>query len=212
MTRLWAIHYLCTSTEKSISILSNVYLYYRYVYCVSLFRVSLTAEFLKTYPSKGEFNTTLLDNAEVFGGLKCDLKRHLMRLADTSNGLVFVPVEAEFMTKTAFTSTYGNAAPSPKHFTLKQKPKSAILRAEALMKGRVATQTTIFLECSNAFSLFTESDSKFFVVASLPLAKSKPDGDNSLPMRFRDRFKPIDSIISKRILLVFHVSFTVGLW
>ncbi|GAU93416.1 hypothetical protein RvY_05363 [Ramazzottius varieornatus] len=128
--------------------------------------VSLTAEFLKFYPLKGEFNTALLDNAEVFEGLKADLKRHLMKLGENSNGLLFVPDEAEFMTKTAFTATYGNIAPPPKHLTLKQKPKSAILRAEALTR------------------------------ASLPLAKSKTEVDSTLPMRYRDRFKPIDSIIT----------------
>ncbi|OQV24267.1 putative Negative elongation factor A [Hypsibius exemplaris] len=97
--------------------------------------VSLTAEFLKTFPAKGEFNLNVLENSAVFNEMRNDIKKHLKKLADKNSELHFVPYEAELMNRKAFVATFGNIAPPQKHFTLKQKPKSATLRAEALAKA-----------------------------------------------------------------------------
>ena len=98
--------------------------------------VSLTAEFLRKFPSKGEFNLAILQNSGIFTEMRNDVKKHLKKLHEKSADLQFVPYEAELLNRKAFMATFGNIAPPEKHFTLKQKPKSATLRAEALAKGK----------------------------------------------------------------------------
>lgn len=116
--------------------------------------VSLTAEFLKYFPSKGEFNLNIIENSGMFHGMRNDIKKHLKRLADRSSDLQFVPYEAEFMNKKAFTATFGNVPPPVKHFTLKQKPKSATLRADALAKGMTPYSSAYFRWSNLGFSDF----------------------------------------------------------
>ena len=45
-----------------------------------------------------------------------------------------LPLECQFLNKTALTATAGVQPQAVKHFALKRKPKSAILRAELLQK------------------------------------------------------------------------------
>ncbi|XP_055328011.1 negative elongation factor A-like isoform X2 [Paramacrobiotus metropolitanus] len=74
-------------------------------------------------------------NSPMFNGMRSDMMKHLKRLSERTRELQFVPYEAEFMNKKALTATYGNAPAPVKHFTLKQKPKSATLRADALLRA-----------------------------------------------------------------------------
>ncbi|KAF5303498.1 hypothetical protein FQA39_LY09961 [Lamprigera yunnana] len=96
--------------------------------------VAMLGEALKTYPSVGSLNTEIADLDEVrpiFTDLINDLKKLVKKQADH----VMLPMECHYLNKGALVSVVGQQPAPIKHFTLKKKPKSALLRAELLQKS-----------------------------------------------------------------------------
>ncbi|KAB0794711.1 hypothetical protein PPYR_11550 [Photinus pyralis] len=96
--------------------------------------VAMLGEALKTYPSVGSLNTEIADLDEVrpiFTDLITDLRKLVKKQADH----VMLPMECHYLNKGALTSVVGQQPAPIKHFTLKKKPKSALLRAELLQKS-----------------------------------------------------------------------------
>lgn len=62
-----------------------------------------------------------------------------------------LPLECQYLNKSALTTLVGPLTPPVKHFQLKRKPKSATLRAELLQKCRPFYQLTS-IHCP--FSIF----------------------------------------------------------
>ncbi|XP_054712532.1 negative elongation factor A-like [Uloborus diversus] len=93
--------------------------------------VSMLAELLKSYPSTGLLNFQIEENASVFTDVVNDLKKIVRKHSDQ----VMLPLECLYLNRTALTSVVGQLPQPIKHFALKQKPKSATLRAELLQKS-----------------------------------------------------------------------------
>lgn len=96
--------------------------------------VAMLGEAIKTYPASGALNTEISDLDEVrpiFTDLVNDLRKHVRKQADH----VMLPMECHYLNKPALVSVVGQQPAPMKHFTLKKKPKSALLRAELLQKS-----------------------------------------------------------------------------
>ncbi|XP_015910355.1 negative elongation factor A isoform X2 [Parasteatoda tepidariorum] len=93
--------------------------------------VSMLAELLKSYPSTGLLNFQIEENASVFTDVVNDLKKLVRKHSDQ----VMLPLECLYLNRTALASVVGQLPQPVKHFALKQKPKSATLRAELLQKS-----------------------------------------------------------------------------
>ncbi|KAL4231717.1 hypothetical protein ACF0H5_009293 [Mactra antiquata] len=93
--------------------------------------VSMVGEILRTYPATGALNLELEDNNGTFAEVLSDLKKLVKRSVD----LKMLPMECQFLNKTALVATTGQQPQPTKHFALKRKPKSATLRAELLQKS-----------------------------------------------------------------------------
>ncbi|XP_063992753.1 negative elongation factor A-like [Diachasmimorpha longicaudata] len=96
--------------------------------------VSMLAEAMKTFPSTGSLNTDISDLDEhrpIFGELVNDLRKLLKKQHDPA----MLPLECHYLNKTALISVVGQQPAPTKHFTLKRKPKSTVLRAELLQKS-----------------------------------------------------------------------------
>ncbi|GFT31752.1 negative elongation factor A [Nephila pilipes] len=93
--------------------------------------VSMLAELLKSYPSTGLLNFQIEENASVFTDVVNDLKKLVRKHSDQA----MLPMECLYLNRTALSSVVGQLPQPTKHFTLKQKPKSATLRAELLQKS-----------------------------------------------------------------------------
>ncbi|KAF2899133.1 hypothetical protein ILUMI_07042 [Ignelater luminosus] len=96
--------------------------------------VAMLGEALKTYPSQGSLNTEINDLDEVrpiFTDLVADLRKLVKKQAEH----VMLPMECHYLNKAALVSVVGQQPTPIKHFTLKKKPKSALLRAELLQKS-----------------------------------------------------------------------------
>ncbi|XP_025837295.1 negative elongation factor A isoform X2 [Agrilus planipennis] len=94
----------------------------------------MLAEALKTYPSTGALNTEISDLYEVrpiFTDLVNDLRRLVKKQADQ----VMLPMECHYVNKAALVSIVGQQPIPAKHFNLKRKPKSALIRQELLQKS-----------------------------------------------------------------------------
>lgn len=92
--------------------------------------VSMIGEILKTFPSMGTLNLDLEDNG-IFFDMTSDLNKAVKKAA----GVRMLPLECQFLNKTALVAATGQQPQPIKHFALKRKPKSAILRAELLQKS-----------------------------------------------------------------------------
>ncbi|CAG2227415.1 NELFA [Mytilus edulis] len=92
--------------------------------------VSMIGEILKTFPSMGTLNLDLEDNG-IFSEMTSDLNKAVKKAA----GARMLPLECQFLNKTALIAATGQQPQPIKHFALKRKPKSAILRAELLQKS-----------------------------------------------------------------------------
>lgn len=69
-----------------------------------------------------------------------------------------LPLECQYLNKSALTTLAGPLTPPVKHFQLKRKPKSATLRAELLQKCECPSYNSPAL-CSVVFSdVFTLKD------------------------------------------------------
>uniref|UniRef100_A0A182NG80 HDAg domain-containing protein n=1 Tax=Anopheles dirus TaxID=7168 RepID=A0A182NG80_9DIPT len=96
--------------------------------------VSMIAETIKTLPTTGSLNTEISDYEEtrpIFTDMVNELRRLVVKNAD----LGMLPLECQYLNKSALVSVVGQQATPVKHFTLKRKPKSAALRAELLQKS-----------------------------------------------------------------------------
>ncbi|ENN75261.1 negative elongation factor A [Dendroctonus ponderosae] len=96
--------------------------------------VAMIADTLKTYPSSGSLNTEIVDVEEVrqiFSDLISDLKKHVKK----QNEHTILPMECHYLNKNALISVVGHKPEPIKHFTIKKKPKSALLRADLLQKS-----------------------------------------------------------------------------
>ncbi|XP_055925407.1 negative elongation factor A-like [Argiope bruennichi] len=100
--------------------------------------VSMLAELLKSYPSTGLLNFQIEENASVFTDVVNDLKKLVRKHSDQA----MLPMECLYLNRTALTSVVGQLPQPAKHFTLKQKPKSATLRAELLQKSSDAVNNS----------------------------------------------------------------------
>ncbi|XP_053407742.1 negative elongation factor A-like [Mercenaria mercenaria] len=96
--------------------------------------VSMVGEILRTYPATGALNLELEDNNGTFAEVLSDLKKMVKRSVDVK----MLPMECQFLNKTALIATTGQQPLPTKHFALKRKPKSAALRAELLQKSSEA--------------------------------------------------------------------------
>uniref|UniRef100_A0A182K2W4 HDAg domain-containing protein n=1 Tax=Anopheles christyi TaxID=43041 RepID=A0A182K2W4_9DIPT len=96
--------------------------------------VSMIAETIKTLPTTGSLNTEITDYEEtrpIFTDMVNELRRLVVKNAD----LGMLPLECQYLNKSALVSVVGQQTTPVKHFTLKRKPKSAALRAELLQKS-----------------------------------------------------------------------------
>ncbi|XP_022345099.1 negative elongation factor A-like [Crassostrea virginica] len=93
--------------------------------------VSTIAEILQSYPSTGCLNLELDNSNSTFMEILTDLSKVVKKCASVR----MLPMECQFLNKTALVAATGPLPQPVKHFALKRKPKSAILRAELLQKS-----------------------------------------------------------------------------
>ncbi|CAG9819389.1 unnamed protein product [Phaedon cochleariae] len=109
--------------------------------------VAMLADALKTYPSTGSLNTEISEVDEVrpiFSDLVTDLRK-LVRKQNEHNML---PMECHYLNKGALVSVVGNRPEPLKHFTIKKKPKSALLRADLMQKSSDAASNLNKKSCA----------------------------------------------------------------
>ncbi|XP_056633978.1 negative elongation factor A [Diorhabda carinulata] len=109
--------------------------------------VAMLADALKTYPSTGSLNTEISDVDEVrpiFNDLVADLRR----LVRKQNDHTMLPMECHYLNKGALVSVVGHKPEPLKHFTIKKKPKSALLRADLLQKSMDAASNMNKKSCA----------------------------------------------------------------
>ncbi|XP_008473513.1 negative elongation factor A [Diaphorina citri] len=107
--------------------------------------VSMVAELMKTYPATMSLNTEIgeiVENKRIFSDLINDLRKLVKRqgsesssYSSGSNNSQMLPLECQYLNKSALISVVGQQSSVIKHFTLKRKPKSAALRAELVQKS-----------------------------------------------------------------------------
>lgn len=98
--------------------------------------VSMLSESMKTYPPTGSLNTEMNDydhneSRPIFADMVTELKR----LVNKTNDLRMLPLECQYLNKPALTALVGNQPTPLRHFVLKRKPKSTILRTELMQKS-----------------------------------------------------------------------------
>ncbi|XP_070493667.1 negative elongation factor A isoform X2 [Chironomus tepperi] len=93
--------------------------------------VSMLSESMKTYPATGSLNTEISDYEKIFTDMVSELKR----LVNKTNDLRMLPLECQYLNKPALTALVGNQPTQMRHFVLKRKPKSTILRTELMQKS-----------------------------------------------------------------------------
>lgn len=76
-------------------------------------------------------NTRNLFFLEIFTDMVSELKR----LVNKTNDLRMLPLECQYLNKPALTALVGNQPAPMRHFVLKRKPKSTILRTELMQKS-----------------------------------------------------------------------------
>lgn len=98
--------------------------------------VSMLSESMKTLPVSGSLNTEISDydhneSRPIFNDMVIELKR----LVNKTNDLRMLPLECQYLNKPALTALVGNQPAPTRHFVLKRKPKSTILRTELMQKS-----------------------------------------------------------------------------
>lgn len=98
--------------------------------------VSMLSESMKTLPASGSLNTEISDydhndSRPIFNDMVIELKR----LVNKTNDLRMLPLECQYLNKPALTALVGNQPAPTRHFVLKRKPKSTILRTELMQKS-----------------------------------------------------------------------------
>ncbi|XP_078449461.1 negative elongation factor A isoform X2 [Lampetra fluviatilis] len=98
--------------------------------------VQMIADVVRTFPDSGTLNLELEEQNSNAQSVLGDLKEKVVD-CDASTML---PLECQFLNKSALTTLVGPLAPPAKHFQLRRKPKSATLRAELLQKSTETAQ------------------------------------------------------------------------
>ncbi|KAG5888477.1 hypothetical protein JTB14_022105 [Gonioctena quinquepunctata] len=109
--------------------------------------VGMLADALKTYPSTGSLNTEISDVDEV-RPIFTDLVSDLRKLVRKQNEHTMLPMECHYLNKAALVSVVGHKPEPLKHFTIKKKPKSALLRADLLQKSSDAASNMNKKSCA----------------------------------------------------------------
>lgn len=96
----------------------------------------MLSESMKTLPASGSLNTEISDydhneSRPIFNDMVMELKR----LVNKTNDLRMLPLECQYLNKPALTALVGNQPAPSRHFVLKRKPKSTILRTELMQKS-----------------------------------------------------------------------------
>ncbi|XP_048092179.1 negative elongation factor A isoform X1 [Alosa alosa] len=98
--------------------------------------VLMVADILKTFPETGSLN---LDLEEQNPNVQ-DILGELREKVNECDASSMLPLECQYLNKSALTTLVGPLNPPIKHFQLKRKPKSATLRAELLQKSTETAQ------------------------------------------------------------------------
>ncbi|KAK1797249.1 hypothetical protein P4O66_008633 [Electrophorus voltai] len=98
--------------------------------------VLMVADILKSFPETGSLN---LDLEEQNPNVQ-DILGELREKVSECEASVMLPLECQYLNKSALTTLVGPLTPPIKHFQLKRKPKSATLRADLLQKSTETAQ------------------------------------------------------------------------
>ncbi|XP_049612907.1 negative elongation factor A [Syngnathus scovelli] len=98
--------------------------------------VLMVADILKSFPETGSLN---LDLEEQNPNVQ-DILGELREKVAECEASAMLPLECQYLNKSALTTLVGPLTPPVKHFQLKRKPKSATLRAELLQKSTETAQ------------------------------------------------------------------------
>ncbi|CAG12808.1 unnamed protein product, partial [Tetraodon nigroviridis] len=98
--------------------------------------VLMVADILKSFPETGSLN---LDLEEQNPNVQ-DILGELRDKVSECEASAMLPLECQYLNKSALTTLVGPLTPPVKHFQLKRKPKSATLRAELLQKSTETAQ------------------------------------------------------------------------
>ncbi|KAA0723160.1 Negative elongation factor A [Triplophysa tibetana] len=98
--------------------------------------VLMVADILKSFPETGSLN---LDLEEQNPNVQ-DILGELREKVNECEASAMLPLECQYLNKSALTILVGPLTPPIKHFQLKRKPKSATLRAELLQKSTETAQ------------------------------------------------------------------------
>ncbi|KAL7375011.1 hypothetical protein ABVT39_010686 [Epinephelus coioides] len=98
--------------------------------------VLMVADILKSFPETGSLN---LDLEEQNPNVQ-DILGELREKVSECEAPAMLPLECQYLNKSALTTLVGPLTPPVKHFQLKRKPKSATLRAELLQKSTETAQ------------------------------------------------------------------------
>ncbi|XP_051546675.1 negative elongation factor A [Myxocyprinus asiaticus] len=98
--------------------------------------VLMVADILKSFPETGSLN---LDLEEQNPNVQ-DILGELREKVNECEASAMLPLECQYLNKSALTTLVGPLTPPIKHFQLKRKPKSATLRAELLQKSTETAQ------------------------------------------------------------------------
>ncbi|KAJ3585024.1 hypothetical protein NHX12_013747 [Muraenolepis orangiensis] len=99
--------------------------------------VLMVADILKSFPETGSLN---LDLEEQNPNVQ-DILGELREKVGECEASAMLPLECQYLNKSALTTLVGPLTPPIKHFQLKRKPKSATLRAELLQKSTETAHT-----------------------------------------------------------------------
>uniref|UniRef100_A0A8C6U5R3 Negative elongation factor complex member A n=1 Tax=Neogobius melanostomus TaxID=47308 RepID=A0A8C6U5R3_9GOBI len=98
--------------------------------------VLMVADILKSFPETGSLNLDLEEQNPNVQDILGELREKVSECEASS----MLPLECQYLNKSALTTLVGPLTPPVKHFQLKRKPKSATLRAELLQKSTETAQ------------------------------------------------------------------------
>uniref|UniRef100_A0A672RY28 Negative elongation factor A-like n=1 Tax=Sinocyclocheilus grahami TaxID=75366 RepID=A0A672RY28_SINGR len=98
--------------------------------------VLMVADILKSFPETGSLNLDLEEQNPNVQDILGELREKVNECEASS----MLPLECQYLNKSALTTLVGPLTPPIKHFQLKRKPKSATLRAELLQKSTETAQ------------------------------------------------------------------------
>lgn len=92
-------------------------------------------------------SSRVLTSSGMCGEATCQLVLSLRPSVSECEASTMLPLECQYLNKSALTTLVGPLTPPVKHFQLKRKPKSATLRAELLQKCMSLTILTGHCNC-----------------------------------------------------------------